>query len=152
MWMAIDDGTRSPVRGGSRTPPTTSASGLRSGRQAQLSADAAVVGALDGQGGAELARQQLAGVEAEAGPPGALAVADQLLGIDSESEEGHYQRGLSLRELRRPEEAARAEDRYLKFRRRVEQEQALRDRFRRNYPDLADEDAPAHIHDLRGPS
>lgn len=82
---------------------------------------------------------------------GALVAAEALLQIDAESEEGFYQRMLALRDLGRAAEAAVAEESYLRFRRKVEQEQQLRDRFRLKYPVLAAEDAPAHTHDLTPP-
>lgn len=80
---------------------------------------------------------------------GALALADRLLLIDPESEEGHYQRMFALRDLRRPQEAEAAERKYLYYRRPVERDQELRALFRRRYPALAEEDVPAHRHRLR---
>ncbi len=82
-------------------------------------------------------------------PGGALDAADRLILIDPESEEGHYQRLLSLRELSREAEAATAEQAFLRYRRPVERDQELRARFRILYPLLADEDTPAHVHPLR---
>jgi tetratricopeptide (TPR) repeat protein len=79
----------------------------------------------------------------------ALQAAEQVLAIDEESEEGHYQRALLLRELGRPKEAAEAEARYLFYRRPIERDQALRTLFRIKDPKRADEDSPAHIHDLQ---
>lgn len=81
-------------------------------------------------------------------PQAALAAADRLLQVDAESEDGHHQRLLALRELGRPAEAAEAERRYLYYRRPVEQDQALRQRFRAREPERIDEDVPAHTHAL----
>lgn len=80
---------------------------------------------------------------------GALRAAEQLLAVDSESEEGYYQRSLALRELGRAVEADEAERRYLYLRRPVERDQELRALFRRLDPPRASEDTPAHTHELR---
>jgi tetratricopeptide (TPR) repeat protein len=77
---------------------------------------------------------------------GALAAADGLLAIDPESEEGFYQRSLALAELGRPDEAARAAERYETFRVSVETDLALRDGWRRLHPGHADESEPCHTH------
>lgn len=82
-------------------------------------------------------------------PQAALAAADRLLQVDDESEDGHHQRLLALRELGRATEAAEAERRYLYYRRPVEQDQALRQRFRARQPERVDEDVLAHTHPLR---
>lgn len=81
-------------------------------------------------------------------PQGALAAAEQLLAIDPESEEGHYQRLLALRDLGQGAEAEEAQARYLFHRRPVEREQALRILFRQQDPDRGDEHTPAHTHTL----
>src|SRR5207244_1262002 len=57
---------------------------------------------------------------------GALESAGRLLQIDPESEDGHYQSALALRELSRSDEAAAAEAHYLYHRRPVEVDQELR--------------------------
>ena len=79
----------------------------------------------------------------------ALTAADRVLQVDAESEDGHHQRLLALRELGRPAEAAEAERRYLYYRRPVEQDQALRQQFRAREPERVDEDVLAHTHTLR---
>jgi tetratricopeptide (TPR) repeat protein len=81
-------------------------------------------------------------------PQGALAAAEQILLIDPESEEGHYQRQLALRDLGQQAEADEAQARYLFHRRPVEREQALRILFRQQDPDRGDEHTPAHTHVL----
>ncbi len=82
-------------------------------------------------------------------PQAALAAADRVLQVDAESEDGHHQRLLALRELGRTGEAAEAERRYLYYRRPVEQDQALRQQFRAREPERVDEDVLAHTHTLR---
>lgn len=82
-------------------------------------------------------------------PQAALAAADQLLQIDAESEDGHHQRLLALRELGRHAEALTAEQRYLYYRRPVEQDQALRQQFRARHPEHSEEDVLAHTHTLK---
>ncbi len=82
-------------------------------------------------------------------PQAALAAADRLLAIDPESEDAHHQRMLTLRELGRRDESDDAERRYLYFRRPVELDQELRQRFRVLDPGRAQEDALAHTHELR---
>ena len=77
------------------------------------------------------------------------AAADRLLAIEPESEDGHHQRMLALRELGRTAEAAQAEARYLLHRRPVERDQELRQRFRSRHPERDQEDVPAHTHALR---
>lgn len=79
---------------------------------------------------------------------GALAAAERLLAVDAESEDGHHQRMLALRELGRPVEAEEAEKRYLYYRRPVERDQELRQRFRAQEPARISEDVPAHTHQL----
>jgi Flp pilus assembly protein TadD len=81
-------------------------------------------------------------------PQAALAAAERLLAIDAESEDGHHQRLLALRELGRADEAAAAEQRYLYYRRPIELDQELRQQFRLRQPDRAFEDVPAHTHTL----
>jgi tetratricopeptide (TPR) repeat protein len=80
---------------------------------------------------------------------GALAAADRVLAIDAESEDGHYLRMLALRALGRPAEAPREQAAYLRFRRPVERDQALRLRYRALHPERADEAFEAHEHVLR---
>lgn len=80
---------------------------------------------------------------------GALQAADQVLKLDPESEDGHHQRLLALRDLHREAEAQAAEQRYLYYRRPVERDQALRQQFRSQEPQRAFEDVPAHVHRLR---
>lgn len=78
-----------------------------------------------------------------------LQAAERLLALDSESEDGHHQRLLALRELGKNREADAAEQRYLFHRRPVERDQELRQLFRSRYPERIDEDTPAHTHALR---
>ena len=80
---------------------------------------------------------------------GTLAAAEQLVLLDPDSAEGHYQRSLALRELGRPAEADEAEARYLYHRHASETDLALRQRFRLLYPERANEDVPVHTHVLR---
>jgi tetratricopeptide (TPR) repeat protein len=80
--------------------------------------------------------------------PGALAAAERLLALDPESEEGHYQRALALRELGRTAEAGRAEALYLRHRNATEIDLDLRQRFRVLQPGRASEDVPVHAHTL----
>lgn len=82
-------------------------------------------------------------------PQEALAAADRVLQTDAESEDGHHQRLLALRELGRNAEAQEAERHYLYYRRPVEQDQALRQQFRLSHPERIDEDVLAHTHTLR---
>lgn len=85
-------------------------------------------------------------------PAAALAAADRLLAVDAEAEDGHHQRMLALRELGRAadlKQADEAEQRYLYYRRPVERDQELRQRFRALYPERTNEDVPAHVHTLR---
>jgi tetratricopeptide (TPR) repeat protein len=79
---------------------------------------------------------------------GALAAADQVLAIDPESEEGHYQRALALADLGRAGEAEAALGRYDRFRVALETDLALRDGWRRLHPGHADESEPCHTHAL----
>jgi tetratricopeptide (TPR) repeat protein/mono/diheme cytochrome c family protein len=78
----------------------------------------------------------------------ALQAADRLLVLDPESEDGHHQRMLALRELGDEAGAAAAEQKYLLHRRPVELDQELRQKFRARQPARAQEDAPAHTHVL----
>lgn len=78
----------------------------------------------------------------------ALQAADHLLTLDPESEDGHHQRMLALRELGDEEGAAQAEQKFLFHRRPVELDQELRQRFRAREPARAQEDALAHTHVL----
>lgn len=81
---------------------------------------------------------------------GALAAADRLLALDPESEDGHHQRLLALRELGRPAAAIdAAEQSFLYYRRPVERDQELRQHFRARHPAYAGEDTPAHLHQLK---
>jgi predicted TIM-barrel fold metal-dependent hydrolase/tetratricopeptide (TPR) repeat protein len=79
---------------------------------------------------------------------GALAAADRLLDVDPESEEGHYQRSLALRELGRSTEAARALAAYETFRTEAETDLDLRNRWRSRQGGGADESQPCHTHVL----
>jgi hypothetical protein len=79
---------------------------------------------------------------------GALEAADRLLIVDPESEEGHYQRALALRDLGRPAESEAALARYEFHRVTVETDLALRDRWRALHPGQADESEPCHTHRL----
>ncbi len=79
---------------------------------------------------------------------GALSAADRLLALEPESEEGHHQRMLALRELNRLDEAAIAEQRYLYYRRPIEVDQDLRQLFRARHPERDQEDVLAHTHML----
>ncbi|MCS6914691.1 MAG: multiheme c-type cytochrome [Myxococcales bacterium] len=81
-------------------------------------------------------------------PAGALELADRLLRIDPESEEGHYQRALALAELGQTQQAQQAQQHYLFYRRPVEREMQLRALFRARDPERAFEDVPAHTHRL----
>jgi hypothetical protein len=80
---------------------------------------------------------------------GALAAAERLLAVDDESEEGLFQRMLAQRDLGLAAPAARSEAAYLRHRRRVELDLDLRALFGRNFPALADEAIPVHLHELR---
>lgn len=80
---------------------------------------------------------------------GAVAAADQLLRIDPESEDGHYQRSLALRDLKRNEEADVEEALYVKHRAVTEENLALRAGFRRWHGQLHDESEPLHAHHLQ---
>jgi len=82
-------------------------------------------------------------------PALALDAADRLLALEPESEDGHHQRMLALRELGRNDEAAKAERRYLLHRRPVERDQELRQLFRGRHPERVQEDVLAHTHVLR---
>lgn len=81
-------------------------------------------------------------------PLTALAAADRLLQLDAESEDGHHQRLLALRELGRWDQANQAEQHYLYYRRPVEKDQELRQQFRARHPERREEDVPAHTHQL----
>jgi tetratricopeptide (TPR) repeat protein len=79
---------------------------------------------------------------------GALEAADRLLVVDPESEEGHYQRALALRELGCADEAEAALARYDFHRVAVETDLELRARWRTLHPGHADESEPCHTHRL----
>lgn len=81
-------------------------------------------------------------------PQAALSAADRLLVLDPESEEAHHQRMLALRELGRYAESEQAERSFLYYRRPVEVDQDLRQRFRAHDPARIQEDALAHTHEL----
>jgi hypothetical protein len=81
-------------------------------------------------------------------PAGALEAADRVLLIDPESEEGHYQRALALRELGRAAESDAALARYDFHRVAVETDLELRQRWRDAAPGHADESEPCHVHRL----
>jgi tetratricopeptide (TPR) repeat protein len=80
--------------------------------------------------------------------PGALEAADRLLVIDPESEEGHYQRAVALRELGRDAESEAALHRYDFHRVAVETDLKLREGWRAQHPGHADESEPCHVHRL----
>jgi hypothetical protein len=80
---------------------------------------------------------------------GALAAADAILVIDPESEEGFYQRALSLGELGRTDEAEVARGEYAAHRVALETDQELRNRWRKLNPGHADESEPCHTHRLK---
>ncbi len=80
---------------------------------------------------------------------GAIAAADELLRIDPESEDGHYQRSLALRDLKRGKEADVEEAFYVKHRAVTEENLALRVGFRRWHGQLHDESEPLHAHHLQ---
>jgi tetratricopeptide (TPR) repeat protein len=93
----------------------------------------------------------LARVRGSAGDArGALAAATQLVAIDPESADGHYQRALALRELARAGEARQAEAAYERFRVQSERDLDLRARYREAHPGRADESWPGHIHVVGG--
>lgn len=79
----------------------------------------------------------------------ALSAAERLLVLDPESEDAHHQRMLALRELGRRSESEEAERSFLYFRRPVELDQELRQRFRAHDPPRSQEDALAHTHELK---
>jgi tetratricopeptide (TPR) repeat protein len=79
---------------------------------------------------------------------GALEAADRLLVVDPESEEGHYQRALALRELGRATESEAALARYDFHRVALETDLELRERWRALHPGQADESEPCHTHRL----
>ena len=81
-------------------------------------------------------------------PRGALDAATRLLAIDPDSEEGHYQRALALRDLGRTQAAAIEEAAYLERRVATEENLALRAGFRRWHGQLHDETEPVHTHVL----
>ena len=81
-------------------------------------------------------------------PRGALRAADALLVIDPESEAGHYQRALALRELRRDDEASREQALYLRHRTATEDNLALRALWRVWSGQPHDESEPLHVHAL----
>jgi tetratricopeptide (TPR) repeat protein len=85
-------------------------------------------------------------------PRGALAAADRLLLVDPESEEGHYQRALALRELGRTAESEAALARYDFHRVALETDLALRAGWRALHPGHADESEPCHVHSLTAPA
>ena len=82
-------------------------------------------------------------------PQAALEAAERVLQVDAESEDGHHQRLLALRELGRLTEAKDTELRYLYYRRPIELDQELRQQFRARQPERVQEDVPAHTHQLR---
>ena len=84
-------------------------------------------------------------------PRGALATTAELLQLDPESEEGHLQRALSLRDLHRQRESDEEEALYVRYRSATEDNLALRDRYRRWSAQLHDESEPLHTHVLGGP-
>jgi len=79
---------------------------------------------------------------------GALAAAERVLSIDDESYDGHHLAMLALRALGRGRAAERAQRSYLHYRRRHERDLALREKFRRLYPERAQESFGAHEHPL----
>ena len=85
-------------------------------------------------------------------PGGALEATTRLLAIDPDSEEGHYQRSLALKELHRDDEAILEEKLYLARRVSAEENLALRAGFRRWHAQLHDESEPLHTHALHAES
>lgn len=81
-------------------------------------------------------------------PRAALAAAAELLQLDPESEEGHLQSALSLRDLHRQKESDAQEALYLRYRSATEDNLALRERYRRWSGQLHDESEPVHTHVL----
>jgi tetratricopeptide (TPR) repeat protein len=81
-------------------------------------------------------------------PRGALRASEKLLSIDPDSEDGHYQCGLALRELGRTKAADLEEAAYLQHRVAAEDNLALRVGFRRWQGQLHDETEPVHTHAL----
>jgi tetratricopeptide (TPR) repeat protein len=81
-------------------------------------------------------------------PRGAMRAAMKLLSIDPDSEEGHYQCGLALRDLGRAKDAEREEAAYLQHRVAAEDNLALRAGFRRWQGQVHDETEPLHTHML----
>ncbi|MSP61249.1 MAG: hypothetical protein EXR72_13065 [Myxococcales bacterium] len=77
---------------------------------------------------------------------GALAASDRLLAIDPEAEEGLFQRMLALRDLGR--ETRAAEEIFLRHRRPIETDLALRRLLNQARPALAEESVPVHTHIL----
>jgi tetratricopeptide (TPR) repeat protein len=77
---------------------------------------------------------------------GALAAAERLLAVDPESEEGHYQRALALRELGRAGEADQALAAYESYRAETETDLGLRNVWRAARPGAPDESEPCHTH------
>jgi tetratricopeptide (TPR) repeat protein len=77
---------------------------------------------------------------------GALDAAERALAVDPEHEEALFQRMLAERELGRDDDAAT--EAWLRHRRDVEEDLALRRRYGRLRPALADEAIGAHVHRL----
>ncbi|MDB4968066.1 MAG: hypothetical protein JWN44_3755 [Myxococcales bacterium] len=90
---------------------------------------------------------KIRGVDGDA--PGALGAADELLRLDPEDPEAHYQRALALAALGRDDEAHAAEARYVRHRSALETNLLLREKFRAREPRRADEAIPVHTHRLR---
>lgn len=82
----------------------------------------------------------------------ALEAAVSLLQLDPESEEGHLQSALSLRDLHRQPESDAEEALYLRYRSATEDNLALRERYRRWSGQLHDESEPVHTHVLLRPA
>ncbi|MEO6953028.1 MAG: multiheme c-type cytochrome [Polyangia bacterium] len=81
-------------------------------------------------------------------PRGALTTSAELLQLDPESEDGHLQRALSLRDLHRQRESTEEEVLYERYRSATEDNLALRERYRRWSGQLHDESEPLHTHVL----
>jgi tetratricopeptide (TPR) repeat protein len=79
----------------------------------------------------------------------ALAAAAQLLAIDPQSADGHYQRALALRDLGRGAEAQAANAQYVRYRADSERDLALRAKYAASHPGRAWESWAGHVHSLR---
>ncbi len=82
---------------------------------------------------------------------GSLSAAAAALRIDPESEDGHLQSYLSASALGRTDDMIFHEERFLRHRVPIETEVKLRHKWRRRFPEAADESTPVHTHMLRPP-